>query len=220
MDEDVRRLINLTTIVKVLDYSSRDIIFGSEYAGSHLDRKVARQFDLQIIESNWENLWKSFYTDWNHMRQNYRFFYNSFMHFYYSFQQLHRNKIECNMAYDDYNEMLHFNRLSGTSLYGMYSHGKKCIDLLKTLQQTAEHPDLNFINKFCETRNKLLEHNHNPRNFDLQLDPAIWSLASTNSFLEIHVHKHGRERAYDLYVDYYDDYFKLEKIISDIIRQF
>jgi hypothetical protein len=55
---------------------------------------------------------------------------------------------------------------------------------------------------------------------NLQIDPSIWSLASTDSRLEIHIHKPDAERAFDVYVDYYEDYYQLEKIITEIIKKF
>ena len=125
--------------------------------------------------------------------------------------------------------MLHFNELTGVCLYGMYHHGKKCIDLLKELKLINEnHNNWEFLEKFRETRNKLIEHNYNPeiskgkrrKKLNLQIDPQIWSLGSTDSLLEIHIHKPNIERAFDAYVDYYEDYYQLEKIIVDIIRNF
>ena len=107
---------------------------------------------------------------------------------------------------------LHLNELIGVSLYGMYHHGKKCIDLLKTLQLIdAQHPEQNFVSRFSETRNKFIEHNYNPYGLKFQIDPSIWSLAGTNSLLEIHIHTPDTERAFDAYIDYYEDYYRLEK---------
>jgi len=83
------------------------------------------------------------------------------------------------------------------------------------LDKPPTHRD--FCKKFSETRNKLIEHNHNPNGLNLQIDPSIWSLASTKSSLEINIHLPNTERAYDAYVDYYEDYYKLEKTITDII---
>lgn len=98
---------------------------------------------------------------------------------------------------------------------------KKCIDLLKALKLIDEnHNDWEFLKKFSETRNKLIEHNYNPYGLNLQIDSSIWSLASTDSRLEIHIHKPNIERAFAVYVDYYEDYYRLEKIITDIIKKF
>ncbi len=161
-------------------------------------------------------------SNWNKERQNYRFLYDSFRLFYFSFEQLRLNKVACiNEFFKDMFKTLHFNELAGVNLYGMYYHGKRCIDLLKELKLIDEnHNNWDFLKKFKETRNKLIEHNHNPYNLNLQIDPSIWSLVATDSLLEINIHKLDNEKAFDAYVDYYEDYYQLEKIITNIIKTF
>ena len=222
MDHDIQNLIDLTTIVKVDDNTTRKTIFGDEYFVSRFQKDQEQQVNLSDFEDNWNNKWKSFGNNWNGERQNYRFLYDSFKLFYFSFEQLRFNKVACiNEAFGNKLKMLHFNELTGVSLYGMYHHGKKCIDLLKALKLIDEnHNDWEFLKKFSETRNKLIEHNYNPYGLNLQIDPSIWSLASTDSRLEIHIHKPNIERAFAVYVDYYEDYYRLEKIITDIIKKF
>lgn len=217
MDNDIKKLIKLTTIVKVDDNASRKTIFGDEHYISRFQKDKGNQVDLGSLEQYWKNKWQSFGSVWNKDRQNYRFLYDSFKLFYYSFEQLIFNKVSCTKEINgDQCKRLHFNELTGVSMYGMYHHGKKCIDLLNTLQLIdPTHRD--FCKKFSETRNKLIEHNHNPNGLNLQIDPSIWSLASTKSSLEINIHLPNTERAYDAYVDYYEDYYKLEKTITDII---
>lgn len=77
-----------------------------------------------------------------------------------------------------------------------------------------------YISRFQREDMIGIEHNYNSHGLNLQIDPLIWSLASTNSFLEIYIHKSDNERAFEVYVDYYEDYYKLEKIIADIIKKF
>jgi len=225
---DIQKLIKLTTIVKVHDNVSRCTIFGDEYVFDRFQENQGQQIILGNFEDNWNNKWRSFSSNWNEERQNYRFLYDSFKFFYFSFEQLRFNKVACiNETFGDSLKMLHLNELIGVSLYGMYHHGKKCIDLLKTLQLIdAQHQEQNFVSRFSETRNKLIEHNYNPKDLKtqkylkLQIDPSIWSLAGTNSLLEIYIHTPDTERAFDAYIDYYEDYYRLEKIISDIINKF
>lgn len=219
---DIQQLINSTTIVKVDDNVSRCTIFGDEYVFDRFQENQGQQIILGNFEDNWNNKWRSFSTDWNKERQNYRFLYDSFKFFYFSFEQLGFNKVACiNETFGDSLKMLHLNELIGVSLYGMYHHGKKCIDLLKTLHLIdAQRPEQNFVSRFSETRNKFIEHNYNPSGLKLQIDPSIWSSAGTNSLLEIHIHTPDTERAFDAYIDYYEDYYRLEKIITDIINKF
>lgn len=219
---DIQQLINSTTIVKVDDNVSRCTIFGDEYVFDRFQENQGQQIILGNFEDNWNNKWRSFSSNWNKERQNYRFLYDSFKFFYFSFEQLRFNKVACiNETFGDSLKMLHLNELIGVSLYGMYHHGKKCIDLLKTLHLIdAQRPEQNFVSRFSETRNKFIEHNYNPSGLKLQIDPSIWSLAGTNSLLETHIHTPDTERAFDAYIDYYEDYYRLEKIITDIINKF
>jgi len=235
MDADIQKLINSTTIVRAEDRRRRKVVY--ENYGSKTSPNTSRyqrnyfingdqgnQIDLAILESHWDEKWKSFGKKWTKERQNLRFLYDSFRFFYYSFEQLRFNKVECiNEFFGDRFNMIRFNELTGVSLYGMYHHGKKCIDLLEKLNLiniNNKHEDWNFLKKFKETRNKLLEHNYNPYGLKLQIDPSIWSLAGTDSLLEIHIHKPKIERVFDVYVNYYEDYYKLEKIITEIIKIF
>ena len=99
----------------------------------------------------------------------------------------------------------------------MYHHGKKCIDLLEELDLFDKKDDhLSFLMKFKETRNKLIEHNYNPYDLELMIDPSLWSVSSTDSLLEVYIHKNNSERVYDAYVDYYEDYYQLENSLSNI----
>lgn len=221
MDPNIEKLINLTTIIKVDDNLSGEPIFGADYI-SRFQGDQGQQINLNDLENNWNNKWRSFKNSWNEVRQNYRFLYDSFKLFYFSFEQLRFNKVACiNETLRNMAKMVHFNELTGVSLYGMYYHGKKCIDLLKLLNLISEkNSDWRFCQKFSETRNKLIEHNFNPSEIPFRLDPSIWSLASTNSLMGISIHTEQRERAYDAYIDYYEDYYQLEKIITDIIKKF
>lgn len=221
MDADFKKFIKSTTIVKVYDNKKRQIIFGKDYV-SRYQKDQSQQANLKELEDSWGKKWKSFNNYWNEIRQNYRFLYNSFKHFYLSFEQLRLNKVACiNNTFGDIFKKFHFEGLIWLSLYGIYQHGKKCIDLLKALKLIDKnHKDWLFLNKFSETRNKIIEHNYNPYELNLQIDPSTWSLVSTNSLLEIYIHKPSTERAFDAYVDYYKDYYQLEKIITDIIKKF
>ena len=226
MNQDVRKLIDLTTIVKVFDNISRSVIYGEEnyvdrFNQAHLhgfEGKQHHQLDLSDLEKYWENKWRSFGDSWSGERQNYRFLYDSFKLFCVSFQQMKLHK-ELSITTLDNHKEIHFNELSGASLYGVYHHGKKCIDLLEKLNLLKNHPECVFLKKFSETRNKLIEHNYNPSGLSVQIDPSIWSLVSTNSLMEINIHNTA-ERVFDAYVDYYEDYFKLEGIIADIVKTF
>lgn len=222
MEENINKLIELTTIVKVFDNNSRKIIFGDDYYVSKYQERTP-QIELESLEASWNSKWKFFGRLWNSDRQNYRFLYDAFKNFYFSFNQLDYYKVlGVSEAGVDSKREIYLNNLAGINLFGMYSNGKKCIDLLKYLKLiNLESDSMIFFNKFSETRNKLIEHNHNPNNLkDIQIDPSIWSLGSTDSLLEVSIHRGAEERVCDVYVDYYKDYFELEKNIVEIIKNF
>ena len=106
-------------------------------------------------------------------------------------------------------------------MFGVYNFGKKCIDLIKKLElvKSLDEDEIDFINKFQQTRNKLFEHNFNPLGFSITVDPSTWSIASTSSLCEIFINGEN-EREYDVIIDYYDDYYKLENILIMIISAF
>jgi hypothetical protein len=221
MGFDIISLYEQTTIKKV-NCKAHKTILGDENYISRFQRDQGQQTDLNYLRQNWDNKFKSFVALWNEERQNYRRLWDTFDLFYYNFEQLRFNKVACiKESFRNEFKSYHLNKLTGVSLYGMYHHGKKCIDILKSLDLiNKQHPDWDYCKKYSETRNKLIEHNHNPRGFNLQIDPSILSLASTDSLLEVHIHELGVERAFIAYVDYYEDYYRLEKIIVDIIKGF
>lgn len=226
MNQDIQKLIDLTTVGMVFDNTSRSMIYGDEnyvdrFNQAHLRgfESKHRQINLSDLEKYWENKWRLFGNLWSEERQNYRFLYDSFKLFFVSFQQMALNK-EASITMRDSRKEIHFNELSATSLYGIYHHGKKCIDLLKKLNLLRSHLDYIFLEKFSETRNKLIEHNFNPLGLNLQIEPHMWSLINTNSLLEVAIHESRQEGSFDIYIDYYEDYFKLEEIIADIVKTF
>ncbi|MCK4745226.1 hypothetical protein KAS41_04135 [Candidatus Parcubacteria bacterium] len=221
MDEEIKRLVDLTTIIRVDNNKTRKVEFGDECAVSRFSTNQSNQINLEELEKYWNKKWESFNNIWNRERQNYRFFYDIFQLFYYSFYQLKQNKVASIQNCRNPNKMILYNNLEGVNLHGVYNYGKKCIDLVKKFktENTLNTSERKFIKKFSETRNKLLEHNFNPNGFKLKIDPSIWSLAGTNSFMDIIIHG-IKEREYDVRIDYYEDYYKLENILVKIIKKF
>jgi len=177
------------------------------------------QVDLNTLNSFWKKKWDSFGEVWNKERQNFRFFQESFSLFYYSFEQLDKNKISA-VSEEDNKREAHLEHLINLNLYGMYQNGKKSIDLAgKRCLKIIREEDSDFCERFSESRNKFFEHNHNPRGFQILIDPKKWSLKSTNSLLRVDVHNDRFESICTGYIDYYEDYFKLEKILVNAIKR-
>ena len=70
-------------------------------------------------------------------------------------------------------------------MFGVYHYGKKCIDILKKLNISGSS---HFLSKFSETRNKIIEHNFNPKGYPFSIEPIFWILGSTDSWLEVRIH--------------------------------
>lgn len=221
MNSDIQTLVDKTTILQVINNNKDLIEFGVENITSRYSNHREEQIDLSILVPHWQNKWSSFGDKWSEERQLYRNLFDTFQLYYFSFKQLKNNKAESIPIdpYDDKLDMLI--KFSGANLFGVYSYGKKCIDLIYNLNLTSSLDDDTkiFIKKFRESRNKLFEHNFNPYNLSIKIDPSIWSIASTNSLCDIRVHG-TKENEYTVKVDYYDDYYKLEAILSSIIRSF
>lgn len=175
------------------------------------------QADLQALSEIWEKIWSS-HDKWSKELQALRFLDDSFKLFYYSFSQLRDNKQRLIISSHSHStEVERLNMLVGTNLYGIYHHGKKCVDLLKQIQPIEiGEDDKTFCSKFSKTRNKFIEHNHNPSEFpSFQFEPSIWSTINTNSLMDIDIHdtSNNNEKVLTVRIDYYKDYFELEKII-------
>ena len=213
---------------------------GGRFQRDKLQGRKDKQIDLKELEDKWKDKWNSFDNNdnkWNKERQRCRFLLDSFKLFYFSFKQLNIAKWRL-INETDITESQNLEQLAGIALCSMYYQGNKCIDLLNELNLIVDENDKKTTSEFKGTRNKLIEHNHNPKYkhnkdnkmFEILIDPQIWSLGrSEDSLLEIWIHiicksenneAKCEERIFDVYVDYYEDYYELEKIITDIIKRF
>lgn len=174
--------------------------------------------DLRDLADCWKNKWKSFSGEWTEERQLYRFLLTTFKLFYYSFMQLNGNKITSEKSENDGKSDYYIHCVGG-NLCGVYNFGKKCIDLIKKLEESNKlnKNEKHFMDQFSKTRNKIIEHNFNPSDCTYQIDPVFWKDMQTNSYLNIKFHGSG-ENEYECKIDYYQDYFRLEKILTKIIK--
>jgi len=218
MVKDIEYLIEKTTIIRVDNNKTREIVFGEEGYISCFQQNQKKQIDKQMLEDFWERKWNSFEGKWAKERQNYRFMYETFNFFYLSFSQfLNYKMISINES--ENSNITNNDLIAGIYLNSIYHHGKKCIDIMKELELLEGHAQNGFIEKFRETRNKIIEHNFNPKKLEIQIDPFTRSLSNTDSLFKIGVHTDAVEENYTIYLDYFD-YYKLEKIFTDVIRKF
>ena len=217
----IEQLVAETT-VRYLARRNGTALIGSEEQFSRFQRNQREQLDLNLLEPHWQNIFRSFDNRWNDERQNYRYYYDTFKLFYYSFTQLRANKYRAIESAGINSRLEYYNQLAAVNLFGVYTNGKKCAYLVKDklgLIDWIDEQEIDFLNKYSETRNKIFEHNFNPRRMKLQIYPNLWSLVETSSWLEIYIYtESGLE--YEAKIDYYEDYYSLEDILAKVIMTF
>lgn len=221
MNEEIKKLVDKTTIIQVINNTSHKIEYGNENITSRYYNHQKQQIDIDTLKEYWIKKWDSFGDKWTEERQLSRFLFDTFQIFYYSFKQLKHNKATT-IRMDPYDPQLDvFIKFSNANLFGVYNYGKKCIDIINKLSLTDILSDIQikFVKKFKETRNKIFEHNYNPSGFNMTIAPSTWSMASTNSICKIAIHSE-KEAEYIAKIDYYDDYYNLESILVLIINNF
>ncbi|MCF7820296.1 MAG: hypothetical protein K9M44_02385 [Candidatus Pacebacteria bacterium] len=222
-DINLQKFIDQTTIVKVYDNELQEYIFGEETLMSRFSIDQGKQVSLESLDKYWDKKSSNSLHFWTEEAQQYSLLQDSFRLFCSSFETMRYNKIACiQEAFKDRKKMLEFNNLSGLALYGMYYHGNKCIKIMEKLG-LLEGNNNDFLRKFSGSRNKLIEHNYNPNGINLFISPSIWSLASTDSFLDIYINKQDQKETFvalEASIDYYEDYYKLESILAGVIKNF
>lgn len=217
ISEEISRLIEITTIIRLKDRNDK-LLKGEDIEFSRFQKNQGEQTNLKELEPYWQKKFNMFGKKWDTERQNFRFFNDTFRLFYYSFLQLRQNKVK---SINYKTRTLFYNELAGANLCGVYFYGKNSIDVMKKLclTNTLKKGDERFTEKFLETRNKIFEHNFNPRGFSFKVQPILWSIGSTHSWLDILIHT-DKEAEYIAKIDYYEDYYRLEDIISKVIKTF
>ena len=218
---DIEWLKDNTTIVRVFSNNEGKVIYGDDFHICRYKRDQGQPVSLETYEKFWNNKFDQFGNDWSEERSNYRLLYATLRLFWFSFEQLRYNKVSSINEYSkNHKKMIYLNEIAGVNVYGLYLHGKKCIDLLTRLKLIVSESDKVFLSKFRGTRNYLIEHNYKPHDKNLICEPSTWSLLSTDSLLETHINTKEEERVFDVCFDYYEDYYKLEQIIVGKIEKF
>ena len=218
---EIKWLKDQTTIVKIRDNKLQKVIFGNDPYICRYMSDQGTQIDLLTLEDFWRRKFDSFGRTWCDGLQNYRMLYVSFRRLYFSFKHMRVNKIaQYDQFGSDKEKLMFYNEITGLNVHGIYFHGKKCLDILAKTKQKYKDEDERFVKKFRGTRNLLLEHNFYPEGKRIVCDPEDFSVLSTSSLMETHIHTENEERVYDVYFDYYEDYYKLESVIAGIIKKF
>lgn len=224
INQKLIKLYSQTTAVYIKDKLT--IVIGNdsfewESQPQKLHFKAPREFD--DLKSEWENIWGSFGDSWNHERQLFRYFWEESRCFFQSYSLYRHNHAKflptCfSEAVDDLKLRNIFSLNSELAIKSMYEYGRQSLILLEKIEginSKIVNPDLAFSSKFKETRNKFLNHYHDPLNYpEFIFDPVLFSIMGTGSCLEIRVHlPKTKEHVYTIFINHLDDYFKLESIL-------
>ncbi len=225
IEDQIEALAQDTTVVWVECADHGGVVAGEKkgYDRFFTDQGNPKDFTSDI-EPHWQRIFESFGTRWDENRETYRLLYDTMRTFFVSFQGLRINKVASHEVIDSdasseekRKRKIFLADLATSHLIQMYMSGKKAIDLMEKLK--IPH-DTYTASKLKETRNKLLEHNHNPRGIlkDLILEPDFWSVMATSSYLPVNIHT-SKEKEYIAYFDYYQDYYDLEEIFYNAINK-
>lgn len=219
MIDKLKNLLFKTTITSIYKKDTESLVFGVKEPDNYFQLYQKDQAQIDKLEAKWSKKFNSFGVKWDKERQLYRLFYDQLKHFYYSFYQLRINKTSFSNSRDHKNDLLNI-ELAGTNLCGMYLFGKKMIDLTEKKLNLTSSNNVDFLHKFSWSRNVLFEHNVNSNHYKtFILEPDLWSLASSELSLKVNIHT-NKECEYYGILNYYQDYFELEKIIVGIINDF
>lgn len=213
----LKLLYDKTTILWIeRNTNEENIIVGEKLLLSRFDRDQGTPINFNgKLEPFWQKKFSSFGKKWSLERQIYRLIYNAMRMFFISFNGMRIYKVSS--INENINVYSHVD-FASSFLAHMYDSGKKVIDLFTELKLNKYNTS--FIKKFSETRNKLFEHGHNPKNLDcLILEPNFWHIVATSSFLPINIHT-NQEQEFVGFIDYYQDYYDLENIFSKIVSGF
>lgn len=222
VQQDLRSFYCETTIRGIYKTFNDQLVVGESELVSRLEEDQGPQVDLKELEEFWQKKFESFGNQWTRKRQLYRLLYDQFRLFYQSFNQLRLNKVRY-LESEDQQKDYQIHEFATTNLSGMYLFGKKIKDIVIRelhLEQKVDNDSKKFLNKFASSRNLIFEHNYSPEKYKgLIFEANLWSTASSDSFLRVNIHTNSENEYYAL-LDYYHDYYDLEKIVVEIIKKF
>lgn len=214
----IKALIKKTTCVKIERKNGLqdETIYTSEDGTiSRFQREQGKQIDINEVLRTFNSLFEKLEQKWDEKYQIYRWLYEYFLTFHKSFELLRFFKVKSieDRAFRGQYEIW-------TELSAMYYSGNKCLQLIEDKLNLIPEQDKSSAHKIKGARNLFIEHNETPNGIkDYIFEPSIFSLQSSDSFLQIDIHNIASrtELTHIAYIDYYEDYFQTEKIILDAL---
>jgi len=216
LTNQLENLVEKTTIYKVTDSKYVTIAGGDKSTRYVTDQGTP--VTIEQLEPLWQKVYGRFGNKWNKERQLFRLLYDEIRLFVTSFTYLRVHKV-------DYLEGNHKNQASfrqfSNQLAGMYLFGKKATDLILEIDKlsNANAQKTTFSRHFSNTRNLIFEHNYEPNLLDICIaEPSFFEATSSDSNLRVRIHT-SNEAEFNAYVDYYEDYYQLEKVLVDWLEE-
>lgn len=105
------------------------------------------------------------------------------------------------------------------SISPIYYTGSKCAKyLLNNCNSKLSDDEKNFLLKYKETRNKIFEHNLDPKEYPFVVRVFHLSVFSTDSELDLELIDYKDRKVESGFVDYYDDNYKLIDICIKYLK--
>lgn len=203
-------LINKTTIYWITDSNFQTICGEDKQTRFVTDQ--GKPVTIEEIEPVWQQIFDSFGSQWNQQRQLYRLLYDQIRLFItsFTFLQVYKFSFLRSLSKDEDS----FRQFS-CNLASMYLFGKKAIDLIKEVEPISG----DIYTHFSNTRNLVFEHNYGPNLLRNHIvDPSFFEASGSDSQMRIRIHSVSNEEEYNAFVDYYEDYYQLEKKFIDWLK--
>ncbi len=208
MTKNIQKQKTLTDFIKETTFlpdSTKDQdYFFSAY---NKDRPYTESLDeiYKIIRNIYDNRKKPDDLFWD--------FTTNMLHTYMEFEDHIALKISSIEKYFDPDPPLSVILELESSISPIYYTGSKCAKyLLNNSDEKLTNDDIEFLTKYKETRNKVFEHNLDPKEYPFVVRVFHLSVLSTDSELDMELIDYKDKKIESGFIDYYDDNYKLIEI--------
>lgn len=215
-------LVANTTVKWIECKQHGGVVCGEKIWWDRFQTDQGQQVDFdKELEPVWQKKFKDMGYMWDRQYQLYRALYTAMRGFWSSFEGFRVAKVGAINSTENISDLIRSNHFASSHLFSMYTLGKRAVDILTEIEKSDVYSyDRDFCRFYSETRNKLFEHAEKPHSLkDLFLEPEWWSLVATDSSMPILVHTKV-EHEYTAYIDYYQDYYDLEKQFVAVVKSF
>ncbi len=183
------------------------------FSAYHKDRPYTESLDeiYKIIRNIYDNKKKPEELFWD--------FSTNFFHTYMELDKHIILKLASIEKYFDPDPPLSIILELEASISPIYYTGSKCAKyLLDNAKVKLADKEVEFLNKYKETRNKVFEHNLKPIGYPFVIRVFHMSLLSTDSELDLEIKNTETGKVESGFIDYYDDNYKLIELCIKYLK--